>query len=169
MTFQKDILLVDFEGLKQPIQLGAVLMDRETLAEKDSYVTYVAGELSKNDAEMTGITPEVLASAPTQAEVGRAVLEKFGTDVLLACWVANLDMAHLKTIITAAGGDFEKYDYHVFDIWPAAYAYLLARGYEGSTRSEDMFRQFGEPPREKHDGLQDCRLEAAILRKILSH
>ena len=55
--FSKDVLLVDFEttGLdldrSLPIQLGAVLLDRETLEEKDSYLTFIKQDLS-------GMSPE---------------------------------------------------------------------------------------------------------------
>ncbi len=167
MQFAKDILVIDFEGLEEPIQLGAVLLDKETLVEKDSFISYIHGDVSENDKTITGITQEMLDTAPTQAEVGRIIFEKFGTDVLITCWVTNLDMAHFKKIIKAAGIDVRKYDYHVLDLWPVAYTHLLKKGYTGSMRSEGIFQQFGATPRGFHDALQDCRIAADVLRKIV--
>ena len=167
MKFAKDILLIDFEGFDEPIQLGAILLDKDTLAEKSSFISYIHADLKGEDKIITGITQEMLDPAPTQAQVGRMLFDKFGTDVLIACWVSNLDMAHFKKIMTAADMDIRKYDYHVLDIWPIAYAHLVKKGYTGSMRSEEMFHQFGAAPRGLHDGLEDCRLEADILRKII--
>lgn len=95
------------------------------------------------------------------------IAEKFGTDILIACWVANLDMSHWKKIITAAGLDVLKYDYHVLDLWPAAYTYLVKKGYTGGMRSEEIFQEFGASPRGLHDALEDCRIAADVLRKLV--
>lgn len=167
MQFAKDILIIDFEGRKQPTQIGAVLLDKESLKEKDSFLSYVHADLEGYVSPISGITQEMLDGAPTQAEVGKMVYEKFGTEVLLGSFVQDLDVGHFKKVLSAAQIDIAEYDYHILDIWPAAYIHLLKQGYTGSIRSEEIFQQFGATPRDLHNALEDCRITAEVLRKIV--
>lgn len=167
MKFPKDILVIDFEGLDEPVQVGAVLLDRETLEEKKSIRSYIWSDLKGEVKGVSGISQETLIDAPSQQEVGRTFHETFGSDVLLACWVANADLKNLEKILGAAGIPlFPTFDYHVIDIWPAAYLYLLRRGYHGGVRSDEIFEEYGIPNRGEHDALEDARIAAAILRRI---
>lgn len=166
MRFPKDILVIDFEGISEPVQVGAILLDKETLTEKDSFCSYIWADLQGRTKIASGISQEALKGAPSQAEVGRAIYEKFGTNILIGAWVAHNDNKNFQKIIIAAGIDPELYDYHVLDIWPAAYIYLLKQGYEGGLRSEEIFQKFGAKPRALHDALEDCRIAAEVLRKI---
>ncbi|MCH7883323.1 3'-5' exonuclease [Patescibacteria group bacterium] len=173
MKFIKDILLIDFETtgpdpyLVEPTQIGAVLLDKESLLEKNNFSSYIWADLGGKTMPVSGITQEMLEGAPSPAEAGRMFFEKFGADVILSSWVEHLDRIMLKKIIDAAGLDYTKYDYHFLDIWPVAYIYLLKQGYTGSLRSEEMFKAFGAKPRELHDALEDCRIAADVLRKIV--
>jgi DNA polymerase III alpha subunit (gram-positive type) len=166
MEFPKDILLIDFEGLAEPVQIGAVLLDKETLMEKDNFVSYIWADLKGEIKQRSGISQETLKEAPTQKEVGEIIFKRFGTDIMLAAWVANADIKNFEKIIIAAGLDFKQYDYHIFDIWPAAYIYLLKHGYSGNILSDDIFKAFGAKTRGLHDALDDCRIAADVLRKI---
>ncbi len=173
MKFLKDILLIDFEAtvpdidLAEPTQLGALLLDKETLAVKDQFVSYIAADLHGEVNPKSGITQTALLGAPTQAEVGKRFFEQFGTDVLLGSWVANLDREMLRKILVSASIDSKLYDYHLLDLWPAAYIHLLKQGYTGAIGSEAMFQALGAKPREKHDALEDCHIAADVLRKLM--
>ena len=116
---------------------------------------------------ISGISQETLKGAPSQAEAGQMIFEKFGTDIIIGSWVAKSDIKNFEKIITAAEIDLKLYDYHVLDIWPAAYIYLVKQGYSGGMRSEEMFKEFGAKPRGLHDALEDCRIAADVLRKIV--
>ncbi len=169
MHFPKDILVLDFEGrgLELLTQVGAVLLDKDTLEEKESFSSYIYADVGDRAGGRANITQAMVDGAPSQEEVGKMLLEKFGTDVLLASWVANMDMGYLDILMKAAGrSTWKTYDYHVFDIWPAAYLYLLKKGYTGGLGSEEMFRAFGAQSRNAHDALEDCRIAAEVLRKI---
>ncbi len=167
MKFAKNILFIDFEGKTEPVQIGAVLLDKETLNEIDNFSSYIFADLRGEVKAKSGISQETLKGAPTQAEVGRMIFERFGTDILIGSWVATLDISHFKKIINAAGIGWEQYDYHVLDIWPAAYIYLLKQGYNGGIGSEEIFQAFGAKPRGFHNALEDCRIAADVLRKIV--
>ncbi|MGD0328232.1 MAG: exonuclease domain-containing protein [Minisyncoccia bacterium] len=167
MKFAKNILFIDFEGRPEPNQIGAVLLDKETLNEIDNFSSYIFADLKGEVNVISGISQDTLKGAPSQAEVGRLIFEKFGTDILIGSWAATLDITHFKKIINAAGITWEQYDYHILDIWPVAYIHLLKKGYSGSLRSEEIFREFGAKPRELHNALEDCRIAADILRKII--
>ncbi|MBI3632791.1 MAG: hypothetical protein HY226_00710 [Candidatus Vogelbacteria bacterium] len=171
--FQKDIVVLDFEFTNKdankavPIQLGAIRLDKETLEEKDIFLSYIAADLSEASSEalaVTGINEETLKGAPTAAEVGKMFTNKLGTDVLFSSWVSSGDLVMFRYIMNAASIDTSIFDYHWFDIWPPAYLYLLKNGYNGSERSEQMFQALGLPLRGKHDALEDCRHAADALR-----
>lgn len=169
MKFPKDILVIDFEGeVGKPVQVGAVLIDKETLAEKDSFTSYIYAELEGKTLSKSGISQEALVSAPSIADVGDSILDKFGTDIMLASWVANGDIKNFELVMQSAGISFSKYDYHILDIWPTAYIQLMKQGYTGGVGSEEIFQAYGKTPREKHDALEDCRIAADILRKLIT-
>ena len=159
--------MIDFEGWEEPTQIGAVLLDKETLEEKASYSSYIWTDLHGQTSMVSGISQATLEGAPSQAEVGRAVFEKFGGKVLLSAWVATFDSKHFEKLTRAAGLDAKSYDYHWLDVWPLAYTELLKRGYNGSMKSEDIFREFGAAPRDLHDALEDCRIQAEVLRRLV--
>lgn len=176
MQFAKDILFIDFEcdsidlDKMQPTQLAAVLVDKTTLEEKNSFISFIAADISKGNPqalEISGITQEMLNGAPTPAEVAKQFVDQFGYDVILASFNEHYDRRLFKKILDSANLDYYKYDYHYLDIWPIAYTHLVKKGYTGSIRSEDIFSQFGLGPRGKHDALEDCRLASEVLRKIV--
>lgn len=166
MKFPKDIVIIDFEGWEQPNQLAAIRLDKDTLEEKDSFVSYIYADLKGKTSMVTGITQEMLEGAPKQAEVAKRFHTQFGTDIFLSSFVINLDLQHFKTILKAAGIDFLSYDYHIIDLWTLAYIHLLKQGYTGSQKSEPIFQAFGAKPRSSHDALEDCRIAAEVLRKV---
>ncbi|MBX4205449.1 MAG: 3'-5' exonuclease [Candidatus Doudnabacteria bacterium] len=178
MNFIKDILLIDFETTDidpekaQPLQLAGVLLDKTSLQEKDSFSSFIKQDLKGANPialKVNGITEEVLRSAPTQNEVIDSFIKKFGKDVLLASWVQYLDRAMLYKMIKTANIDVTSYDYyHYLDLWPVGYIYLIKQGYTGGIRSEEMFEALGMPARGTHDALNDCRITADILRKIVN-
>ena len=119
MKFIKDILMIDFEmtvgdiDIGEPTQIGAILLDKETLEEKDSFVSYISADFKGRISKKTGITQEMLIGAPTQAEVGKMIFDRFGTDILRGSFAANLDMIMFRRIMTSAGISSEQYDYHI--------------------------------------------------------
>lgn len=176
--FIKDILLIDFEGTwsddpftSQPTQLGAVLLDKETLNEKDFFVSDIWADLSAVDRALlkrSGVFVGRVERAPKPDAVIKKFIEQFGFDVLLASWVEHLDRRLLHAMLRSSGFPTLSYDYHYLDLWPIAYAYLLKQGYAGGIRSEEMFQALGQNPREDvHDALDDCRREAELLRTIM--
>jgi DNA polymerase III epsilon subunit-like protein len=165
MYFPKDILMLDFEGKNKPIQIGVVLLDKETLQEKDSFTSYIYADMSTVQTK-SGITQEMLMGAPSQEEVGKMLVEKFGFEFLIGSWVANMDTQHFRTLITQAGYGWSQFDFHVVDVWPAAYIHLVKQGYTGSIFSEEMFQAFGAKPRGMHDALEDARIAADVLRQL---
>jgi DNA polymerase III epsilon subunit-like protein len=177
MMFAKDILLIDVEtthlnpDLADPIQISALLLDKNTLQEKDAFMSYIYSDLANaNPASLavSGINVTGLKDAPKQPIVGKQLVERFGFNIMLASWVEHLDRRMFHKLVKAAGFETINYDYHYLDLWPIAYAHLLKQGYSGDIKSEEMFQALGMPPRQKHDALQDCRYEAEILRKIMS-
>lgn len=168
MKFPKDILIIDFEGIKHPVQIGAVLLDKETLEEKDCFVSYIYADLEGFVSPTSGISQETIDDAPKPEEVGKMLRERFGTDVFIGSFVQDLDISHFKKLISIDWTGFKEsgYDYHVLDIWPIAYVNALKNGYTGGIYSEELFRYYGAKPRGLHNALEDCRIAADVLRKV---
>lgn len=173
--FPKDILIIDFEPTlggsadTQPAQIGAILLDKDTLKEKKSFTSFIKIDLSKVTSEQLAkkeFTVQELENAPEQKAVAKQFLDVFGKDYFLSSWVADLDIQLFKRIMGSANIPFSEFDFHVYDLWPLAYTYLLQKGYTGHYGSEDMFGEFGLPPRGIHDALEDCRYAAQVLRLI---
>ncbi len=165
--FLKDLLIIDFEGGVGPKQIGAVLLDKDTLEEKKIFSSYIYFDMKGKPSLSSGITQDMLDNAPSQAEVGKKVFEIFGSDILLGSFIADIDFRHFRTIISSASIDQNLYDYHFLDIWPIAYTYLLKNGYKGDIRSDSIFQEFGIPKRGKHDALEDARIASQILRRVM--
>ncbi len=178
ITFPKDLLIIDFESShggdhpsNQPVQIGAVLLDGKTLDEKKAYSSFI-------HAEMAGVSPDwiakkgydlaVIAEAPDAAQVAKELVETFGKEFFLTSWVAGMDRELFRDMMKRAGFSIKDFDFHVYDLWPVAYTYLLEQGYKGGVGSEEMFQAFGLPSRGTHDALEDCRHEAEVLRKIIA-
>lgn len=175
MGFSKDILLIDFEttGLSLddalPIQLGAVLLDKNSLDEKDSFLSFINQDvsgMSEESSKIHGITQKDLNKAPSQQEVITDFLAKFGTEVYLASWNEMLDHMMLVKMLKSIGKDIYEHDYHYIDIWSVAYMHLVKHGRGDIVRSEPTFQHFGLPARKVHDALEDCRHTAEVLRKV---
>lgn len=173
--FSKDILLIDFETTgvdlekSLPIQLGAVLLDKNSLDEKDSFLSYIKQDLSTMSSEsqqIHGITERDLVDAPSPKEVINKFIEKFGTEVYLASWSQMLDQSMIIKLLNDADKDIYTYDYHYIDIWSISYLEMAKNGHGDIIRSEDAFNFFGLKPRKAHNALEDCRHTAELLRKI---
>ncbi len=173
--FAKDILLLDFEStgldarFAEPTQLGAVLLDKETLEEKDHYLSYIVADLSKASKEaleISGISQKDLEGAPEQKEVITEFLHKFGTDVFTASWNSILDRGLLNKMLWTIDKDIFTYDYHYLDVWPIVYTHLCSQGHGDIVRLEPTLQFFGLKERGKHNALEDCRITAEVLRKV---
>ncbi len=173
--FSKDILLIDFEttGLDLykalPIQLGAVLLDKNSLKEKDSFLSFINQDvsgMSEESSRIHGITQQDLDTAPNQKDVITDFLAKFGTEVYLASWNEMLDHTMLSRMLNSIDKDIYEHDYHYLDVWSLAYMTLVQQGRGDIVRSEPTFQYFGLPPRKTHDALEDCRHTAEVFRKV---
>ncbi len=179
MKFLKDLLIIDFEAtgaqpsIDQPIQLAAILLDKETLQEKKSFSTKIKADLSiTTDDEVkeiiSGFSQTDLDAAPTKAETAKMFVDTFGlNDYLLSAWVMNLDDRYMEKVLTEGGYNFDELDYHKMDLFPIVYTYLVKSGYTGGIRTKNIYSYFGVERGAQHDALEDCRISAEILRKVM--
>lgn len=176
MKFKKDVLVIDYEttdgrpAYAKPIQLAAVLLDKDTLEEKKNFSSYIYQDMTganPRSLEIHGITQEQLTDAPKEAEVMQAFLDAFGTNVFLCSWTTLLDSTMLDRMMKSIHKDIMEYDYHLLDLWPVIYVHFVRQNKGNVYRSEETFREFGLPARGSHDALEDCRHTAEVLRKLI--
>ena len=152
--------MLDFETtdgrppLAKPIQLAAVLLDKDTLKEKKEFTSYIKQDMTGADpraSQVHGITQAQLDDAPSQNEVMQKFLDFFGTDLFLSTWTTALDMRMLEQMMVAIGHEFMEYNYHFLDIWPLAYVHCVKQGKGELFNSVKIFEEFGLPKRGNHD------------------
>lgn len=181
--FNKDLLVFDLEatGLDfrkhEIIQIGCVRLDRDTLEEVDSWMSYVRPTHWENaDPEslaVNHITWEQLEDAPSAAEMLSVMTTRFSPkDVLLSGYNLIFDVPFLKATFWSQELPYA-YDYHAFDIFPMVYWYLNTIGalpkpekFVGFNLS-DATRALGIEASGFHDALVDARVTAEIIRKLM--
>ncbi len=111
--FNKDFLLFDLEATGTDvtrhdiIQIGALLLDKQTLREKRSFSSYVQPtRWSKRDPEamgVNGITWDRLESAPYIKQVLTQFTKSFPKSALLATYGGNLDVIFSSGCLPRSG------------------------------------------------------------------
>jgi|SRR3989338_4342077 len=180
--FSKDLLIIDLEttGLDldkhEIIQIAAVLLDRKTLKEKASFSSFVKPkDWDKRDPEAMAVNKisfSALKGAPTLAQVVKKFNKEFkASEVITANYGGILDFTFLRAAYKKNGLRYP-FDYHVFNIWPLCYSYIAQNGKFTSKKKfpgfglEDLAKKF-KLSAQTHNALDDCRLEAEVLRKII--
>lgn len=180
--FNKDLLLIDIEatGLDvdrhEMIQLAAVLLDRTTLREKKHFSSFIRPVHWKTRQpkamEVNKISYDTVKQAPLLKTVIRKFRKTFPPQtVILANYGGILDITFLRKAFKQSAVPYI-YDYHIFNLWGLFYTYLAK---QKKLRNKKKFAGFGlenlaqifSLNMQTHDALDDCRLEAEILRKIL--
>ncbi|MBI3231711.1 MAG: 3'-5' exonuclease [Candidatus Doudnabacteria bacterium] len=184
MDFKKDLLIVDLEttGLDaarhEIIQLGAVLLDRKILKEKEVFSSFIKPSKwktrDKKSMAVNKIKFEQVKDAPGIKKVLRQFDKLFNPkNLILSYYGGPLDMDFLRV----AYGQNKikwKFDYHFFNLWGVFYTFLAARGQLKNGKKfagfslEDLMRRWKISPKNRHNALEDCRIEAEVLRQIVN-
>ncbi len=175
--FPKDLLIVDIETSGSdpyahvPIEIGAVLLDKDTLAEKKSFTSYIHQDdhfpVEQWALKKVKIDYTAIAAAPRIEEVTEKFTKLFGFDVTFAAWVVAFDVAFFSQMLKSIGLQWgREYSHHALDLFTLTWMHLAKNGWKTIPDSETVFQHFGLPPRGFHTALEDCRLEAEVLRKI---
>lgn len=181
--FNKDLLLIDIEatGLdphkNEIIQIAAVLLDKKTLREKISFVSYVKPENWRNrnpeSMAINNISYAMVKDSPTLAKTLATLQRKFKlNEVIIANYGPILDIEYLKAAYRKLKKPYP-FEYHVFNIWPLCYTYaashklLKNRSRYSGFSLEDLMKHFKIKAENRHDALVDCRVTADVLRHII--
>jgi DNA polymerase III epsilon subunit-like protein len=159
------------------IQLSAVLLDKKTLKEKAFFNAYVKPSKWLNrDLEsmrINGIKKEWLDAAPPLKQVLKEFNAKFNAKTLVLSFYGGLlDMDFLRAAYKKHNVQWQ-FDYHYFNLWAFFYGVLAKRkGLKNSKvftgfSLDDLMKKFKIKSSSRHDGLEDCRIEAEVLRKII--
>lgn len=183
MDFKKDLLLIDIEftgldlGKHEIIQLAALLLDKKTLKEKKSFCAFIKPQKWANrdlkSMAINGISWEKLKNAGNL----KTVLSKFNKfanqkNAVLSYYGGPADMDFLRVAYKKAGIKWQ-FDYHFFNLWAVFYHHFAVKDqlrnkarFAGFSL-EDLMRRFNIKSGKRHDALEDCRIEAEVLRRII--
>jgi DNA polymerase-3 subunit epsilon len=183
MNFKKDLLLVDLEttGLdaskQEIIQLSAILLDKKTLKEKSFFNAYARpvkwAQRNLESMKVNGIKKDWLDSAPPLKTVLKQFRKQFkASQVILSYYGGPVDMDFLRAAYYKHKIKWQ-FDYHYFNLWVYFYAHLAAKNQLKNKKKfsgfslEDLMKKYKIKSSNRHDGLEDCRIEAEVLRKLI--
>lgn len=178
--FPKDLLVLDLETTgRDPeqhstIEIGAVLLDKSSLNELKSFSVLVKRqETNGTESRAMQLHGRSLADIQRGQEASDAVrefLEKFGTDYLIAGWNVAFDIEFLRALLRRTGnGDlFYAVDYHRVDVWSIAQFLKSIGWFQNDVSSLScLCEELGLPRSLTHSGLEDARLTATALRRLV--
>lgn len=175
MKFARDILLIDVEATGQdvekgfPLQLSAVLLDKDNLLEKNFFNSYIKHPFSQttNDqiVQTLGIPKEKWITAPNLKVVIQNFKDTFPYNVTL-CSHNIINVNFLRESFKRAKIDYE-YDYHIIDLWTLGYFLMSKQNLKKIPTAETLGAYFRLEKGKEHDSLDNCRYLAEILRKIV--
>lgn len=177
MMFLKDILVLDFEtsgidpNICNPIQIGAVLLDKDSFKIKAEF-----------SATCKPINDDWSAEAEGVHGLSRDFLMKSGTDLSTA--IKDFESAFdLSNVIIASWNMFDteilrrlvgikKYRnlYKFIELWSYTYPFTVVNDLHFSKERDhglnDLVLYFDIKRNEKHDALQDAKIEAEIFKLV---
>jgi len=185
MDFKKDILLIDLEftgiepGRHEIIQLAAVLLDKKTLKEKKAFDSYIKPKKWKHrdpeSMKVNNISFDQVKDAPSLAEVIADFEKLFDPKkVILSYYGGPLDMDFLRAAYKQVKKPF-LFDYHYFNLWGVFFAYMAVSGRLKDRKKfagfslDDFMEEFKLTSMSRHDALEDCRIEAEVLRRVIAN
>lgn len=177
--FQRDILVCDFEvtgfdiDAGEPVQIGLILLDKETLESKWSYSSWIKPSQSVS-LDMEGFRwasldrkdLEEIQKAPDLTTVANEIIKSLPKSYYLCAWNATFDFCFWSKLLKTVG--MKAKTANILDLWTLAQVRLLNdEKYIGDYKSESVFQYLGAKPRTKHYGIADCEIEVMILRKLM--
>jgi DNA polymerase III alpha subunit (gram-positive type) len=174
MKFARDILLIDIEStgidpVKDfPLQLAAVLLDKDNLLEKKSFNSFIKHPFSQttNDriVQTLGISKEFWMKAPNLKTVIASFKETFPYNVTIAS--QNIINVNFFTEAFKKTGIAYEYDYHIIELWTLGYMHLSRLNLRKIPTAQTVGSYFKLERTKEHDALANCRFHAEILRKL---
>lgn len=176
MKLIKDILMFQIETTGADIerdhiiQLGAVLLDKDSLLEKNYFnayikVSFLDGTIQAHATQL-GVPFDSLKKSPKVNEVVREFVTTFGYEPLLATQsVQNylfLRKAFKKTLTPF------NYDNHMMDVWSLSYIYSLHAGLKKIPTLATLANHFNLKITKPNDALERARLTANVFKKIIN-
>ena len=177
--FHTDILLVDLEttsdnpNVCEPIQIGAALLDKETLEVKEEYVKLIkpqTNDWQEAAANVHGLNRDFLIKAGYDRKLVFAELESIFdfTSLRLSSWNV-LDIEVIRKFAKSGIGNTHK----ALELWSFTYPYFVMNNIElpkERTHGLDFAcEHFGIKRINAHDALEDVRVEAEVLRCVAKH
>ncbi len=177
MKFARDILILDIEatGIDPqkdfPLQIAAILLDKDNLLEKASFNNYIKQPFSQttNDriVQTLGIAKENWMKAPSLRSVLKSFTEKFSYNLTI-CSHNIISVNFFEESFRRAGLPYE-YDYHVIELWTLGYMYLSKQNLKKMPTAQTIGAYLKVPAKTKeHDALENCKYLAALFKKLIA-
>ncbi|MBU6447727.1 3'-5' exonuclease [Patescibacteria group bacterium] len=175
MKFARDILILDIEatGIDPqkdfPLQIAAVLLDKDNLLEKKSFSSYIKHPFSQttNDriVRTLGIQKDDWMKSPGLRAVLKNFTDSFSYNVTL-CSHNIVSINFLQESFRRAGLPNE-FDYHIIELWTLGYMYLSKQNLKKMPTAQTIGDYLKIPQKKSdHNSMENCRYLAGIFRKL---
>jgi len=179
-SFPRDLLVLDLETtgidpvLHSTIEIGAVLLDRHTLEEVKAWSAVIKRQerngTNPYSMALHGISLQDIKMGKDPKRAVEEFLETFGTDYLLTGWNVGFDVQFFRALLRHTGHTdaFDKIDYHRIDVWSIAQFLKTIGWFQSDVSSLScLCEQLGLPRSKAHSGLEDARITATALRRLI--
>ena len=174
MKFARDLLLIDLKTTGPdfhkdlPLQLSAVLLDKDNLLEKSYFNSYIKHYFSQstNDriVQILGINKDIWMASPNLKTVLTKFQEQFPFNVIISSHnITNVNF--LREAFHRANLSYE-YDYHILELWSLGFFFLAKQNIKKVPTAETLGSYFKLRLENPNDALSTSRYLAEILRKL---
>ncbi len=175
MKFARDILLISIEATGPnpekdfPLQIGAVLLDKDNLLEKAYFNSYIRFPFSQatnfHIVQTLGISKEQWINSPNVKTVLADFISKFPYNVTIATH-NTINVNFLQRAFKLADMPYE-YDYHIMEIWTLGYFYLSKLNSRKIPTAETLGQYFNIRREKEHDAFANCRFMEEIFKQLV--
>lgn len=180
MIFLNDILVLDFEtdGVNpytcSPLQIGAVLLDKDTFQTKLEYAAFCKpgnSEWTEEAERVHGLSRDYLLKVGDDVTKVFSDLEKAVdfNNVIVASW-NMFDVEILRRFL-----GLKKYRglYKFIELWSYTYPFVIMNktvlDKDRKHGLEKLIEIFEIKRSEKHDALEDAKIEAEVFRRVTNY
>lgn len=174
-----NLCFIDFETtgsdlfIDQPIQLGAILVDKNLKVIKSFQSEMFLPKkvkISEIAFSIHGLSYENLKLSPKRKKVIESFFDTLGTDYCFAGWNTSFDVPFMKKLCFESKlmDKFKKVDYHHIDVQSiATYLRIIQKLPSNLITLNDIISYFGLSRLNKHNALEDAELTFQVYKNLL--
>lgn len=176
MKFTKDILFFgitttgDNTDKDNILQLAGILIDKDSLLEKDNFNSYIRASYLENiineHTNFLRIDPHLLKTSPKIYDAIKQFNKQFDPSGLVLAAHNTSDIIFLKNAYKKAVVPY-KFDPHSLQLWTLGYIYTLHYGIKKLPTLNTFLDFFKLKMHNPYDAMEKIRMQIEVFKKII--